>query len=410
MRDEQPRHDVTRYWHSGVMRHVTDSERRARLATRHALSTRVDTPEAATRAVTVMHATEPASVYLSYRARVTGLTVADVDRALYAERTLVKQLAMRRTLFVFPLDLLPAVLPSASARVDATERARITKDIVASGIDTDGGAWLDRARAEVLALLATAPDGLTAQEIRLAVPTIDIKVTGSSGEIWGASRVLIHLGLTGDIVRGTNTGHWRVSRPRLTRTVDWLGSEPDRLDAAAGYRELVRRWLYSFGPGTEDDIVWWLGSTKAVVRAALAHLGAVDVTLDGGTTGWLLPDDVNEVIAPAPWVALLPVLDPTVMGWKGRDFYLGSHSARLFDTRGNAGTTAWVDGRIVGCWVQDPGAAVRVHLVEGVSADARAALDAEADRLTAWLAGERVGTVYTSPAMKEALASYIDDV
>jgi hypothetical protein len=117
-----------------------------------------------------------------------------------------------------------------------------------------------------------------------------------------------------------------------------------------------------------------------------------------------MPHDLDEVADPGEWVALLPVLDPTVMGWQGRDFYLGPHSAPLFEARGNAGTTAWVNGKVVGCWVQDADAAVRVHLLEEVSATATALLDAEAERLTAWLAGERVGTGYMSPAMKAALA------
>jgi hypothetical protein len=102
-------------------------------------------------------------------------------------------------------------------------------------------------------------------------------------------------------------------------------------------------------------------------------------------------------------VALLPVLDATVMGWKGRDFYLGEHGPALFDRNGNAGTTAWVDGRIVGCWVQDDAGRVHLNLLEPVSATARTALDAEAERLTGWLDGVRVSTVYPSAAMKEAL-------
>ncbi len=91
------------------MRHVPDSARRARLAVRHALapSAAAGSPESAVERLTVLHATEPATVYLSLWARVPGLTVADVDRALYEDRTLVKQLAMRRTLFVFPRDAAP---------------------------------------------------------------------------------------------------------------------------------------------------------------------------------------------------------------------------------------------------------------------------------------------------------------
>jgi len=383
------------------MRLVTDDERRARLAVRHALAPafQVDSPEAVTRAMTVLHATEPATVHLACRARFDECTVADLDRALYADRSLVKQLAMRRTLFVFPRDLLPAVWPSASARVAATEQARMTRDLVRAGLPAD---WLARARSEVLDLLAEHPEGLPAGEIRRAVPLIDERIRTSAGEQWTASRVLTHLGLTADVVRGVNTSRWPTSRPRWTLMSTWLGGVPPALDAAAGYRELVRRWLVSFGPGTEDDIVWWLGSTKSVVRATLAALDAVAVTLAGGETGWLLPDDVDEPPDPGPWVALLPILDPTVMGWKTRDFYLGPYRQHLFDRTGNAGTTAWLNGRIVGCWTQNPAGVVRVHLLEEVPAWAAKALRDEAGRLTKWLDGVRVTTGYASPTMRAA--------
>ncbi|MFI7160945.1 MULTISPECIES: winged helix DNA-binding domain-containing protein [Rhodococcus] len=387
------------------MRHVSDDERRARIGVRHALapSFRVDSPEAATRAMTVLHATESATVYLSCWARVRSLDAADVDNALYDQRSLVKQLAMRRTLFTFPRDLLPAAWSSASARVANTERARMAKDVVKAGIAVDGNDWLDRARAEVLTLLTEAPEGLSALEVRQAVPMTDVKVEGSAGEIWSAPRVLTHLGATADIMRGTNTARFPVSRPLWTLTRHWLDDAPIDLESADGYREIVRRWLHSFGPGTEDDIVWWLGSTKTVVRAALAELEAVAVSLDGGDTGWLLPDDVATVCDPGPWAALLPVLDPTIMGWKNRDFYLGPHRNQLFDTRGNAGTTAWVDGRVVGCWIQDAAGVVHVRVLESVSADAQRALDAEAVRLTEWLGGVKIGTGYVSQAMKQAV-------
>ncbi len=384
------------------MRHVTDDERRARLAVRHALTTasRVGTPEAATAAMTVLHSTEPATVYLSCWARVTDVSVADVDRALYADRTLVKQLAMRRTLFVFPRNLLAAAWSSASARVAGVERARMAKDVIKAGLAEDGDAWLDAARGAVLAHLRHHPDGCLAAEIRKAVPMLDVSVSVTARSVWSAGRVLTHLGASGDIMRATNTGHWRTSRTRWTLTRHWLDELPVSLTATDGYRELVRRWLYTFGPGTETDLVWWLGSTKAVVRAALDELDAVPVTLDGGGTGWLLPDDLDEAADPGGWVALLPVLDPTVMGWKERGFYLGPHRDALFDRTGNAGTTAWVDGRVVGCWTQDEHGVVEVRLLEPVAAHARRTLDTEAARLTGWLGGVRANTVYPSPAMK----------
>src|SRR5690625_3370691 len=106
------------------MRHIDDAERRSRLAVRHAVNPayRLADPVAATRAMTVLHATEPPTVHLSVHARTEGVTPADVDAALYEDRSLVKQLAMRRTLFVFPRDLLPAAR-SEERRVGQEGRA-----------------------------------------------------------------------------------------------------------------------------------------------------------------------------------------------------------------------------------------------------------------------------------------------
>lgn len=385
------------------MRLISDAERRARIGQRHAIAPgrRVSGPEQATRAMTVLHSTEPATVFLSLFARVDGLTRDDVDRALYADRTLVKQLAMRRTLFVMPRDLLPAAWGSASARVAETEGKRIVQDIVKAGVADDGVAWLEEARAAVLDLLADTPTGRTALELREAIAHIDVKIDVTAGSTWGAGRVLTHLGATGDLVRGANTLHWRLSRPRWTRMGDWLDVVPPPLEAREGYAELVRRWLATFGPGTVEDVQWWLGGTKGAVRQALLDVAAVEVALERDGTGWVLPDDVDEVGPTEPWAALLPVLDPTVMGWKQREFYLGAHGPALFDRNGNAGTTAWWDGRIVGCWVQDPDGVVEVRLLEDGPRATQEALDVEAARLTEWLEGQRVSTVYPSPAMKE---------
>ncbi|MCT7657997.1 winged helix DNA-binding domain-containing protein [Mycobacterium deserti] len=385
------------------MRQVTDAERRVRLGVRHSLapSARVDSADAAAAAVVALHATEAASVYLSCWARMKSVCVADIDRALYEDRSLIKQLAMRRTLFAFPRDLLPAVWSSASARVADIERTRIIRGVERAGLAADGQAWLQRARTDVLAALADIPSGRTAQEIRQAVPRIDVPVALVAGSTRAATAVLTQLGAAGEIVRGANVGHWRTSRPLLTLMHHWIVDLGEPTSAEEGYRELVRRWLYRFGPGTVEDMVWWLGSTKATVRKALIALEAVEVALCGGSIGWLLPDDLDKLDDPGTWVALLPVLDPTVMGWRHREFYLGPHRSQLFDTRGNAGATAWVDGRVVGGWVQDESGEVHVRLLEPVARRAQRALGAEAARLTSWLAGVRIGANVQAPVATE---------
>ena len=392
------------------VRHVSDDERRARIAARHGIApdARLADPVAATEAMTVLHATEPATVYLSLHARVDDLAVADVDRAFYEERSLVKQLSMRRTVFVFPRDLLPAAWGSTCARVAAQIRARLAKDVEVGGIADDGAAWVDRACAAVLARLADGSE-LSAKSLREELPELEGRIDLAVGKTYGANvaispRVLTQLGVEGLVTRGRNGGHWRVSRPQWTSMAAWLGDVPDPWPAAEGWAEMVRRWLWTFGPGTAADIQWWLGGTVGIVKQALADVEAVPVSLDatsGADTGWLLPDDLEPVTHDGSWVALLPVLDPTVMGWKSRGFYLDApHVPHLFDSNGNAGTTAWVDGRVVGCWVQDAAGVVEVRYVETVPKAAQRALAVEATRLTEWLDGVRVGTVYPSAAMK----------
>ncbi len=391
------------------MREVTDRERRRRLAVRHALHPehRAGDPLAATEAVTALHATEAASVHLAVRARTEGVTAADVDRALYEDRVLVKQLAMRRTLFTCPRDLLPAVWGSASARVAGEQRRRVAKDVEKHGVAADGGAWLDTARDAVLERLRGA-EPVPAARLREEVPEIAGTFTVDEDKKYGGTfnispRVLGWLGAEALIVRGPNAGHWRTSRPTWTLMSEWLGEEPEPWSAPAGYAEITRRWLHSFGPGTLEDLQWWLGATKGATRTALADVGAVEVGLAGERTGWLLPDDVDEVPEVEPWAALLPVLDPTTMGWKERGFYLDpAHVPLLFDTNGNGGTTAWWDGRIVGAWVQDEDGVVQVVLCPGadVGDEGRRTLDAEAARLTEWLEGVRITNVYASRLMK----------
>ena len=218
------------------MRLIDDAERRARLARRHALAPqhRVADALAAARAMTVLHATEPATPYLSLFARIDSFTRADLDDALFESKSLVKQLAMRRTLFVFPRELLPAAVSSASARIAGQEHGRLVKDLERSQVTTDGASWLATAREAVLARLAGGAE-LSAKELREGLAELTGQVSWYEHKPYGAvlhvaPRVLAWLSATGDLVRGRNAGHWRISRPLWTRMDDWLGAPVSRCE------------------------------------------------------------------------------------------------------------------------------------------------------------------------------------
>jgi hypothetical protein len=167
---------------------------------------------------------------------------------------------------------------------------------------------------------------------------------------------------------------------------------------------LVRQWLYSYGPGTAADLKWWTGWTMGQVKAALAELDTTPVDLDG-SPGLLLADDVDPVPPAPPWVALLPALDPTVMGWLHRDWYLGAHKAALFDRSGNPGPTVWCDGRIVGGWAQRADGSVAVRMLEDVGSAARAAIADAAEQLGGWLGPVRVTPRFRTPLERELSAA-----
>jgi hypothetical protein len=387
------------------VRTIEVSERRARLSRRHRLSPehRASDVVDAARSLVCLHATDPATIYLSARARVDGMQIADLDKAMYADRTLVKHLAMRRTLFVFPRETLGIAQAGASNRVADIECRRLISRVEKAGLHTDATHWLADAQGQVLALLADGRE-VTSTELRQELPVLEGAMTYGEGKKWGGRlslgpQVLTTLSAAGRIVRATNVGSWTASRPRWASMSAWLGDDLETVSDADGVAGLVEKWLRAFGPGTAADIKWWLGSTVAAVRNALADLEAVEVDLDG-QTGYLLPDDLEPVDPVEPWAALLPMLDPTIMGWYERDWYLGHHRPQLFDSNGNAGPTIWWDGRVVGGWRQSESGDVVVQLLDDIGSDGRRAVEHEADRLTEWLDGTRVMPRFPSPLWK----------
>jgi hypothetical protein len=204
--------------------------------------------------------------------------------------------------------------------------------------------------------------------------------------------VLLLLAAEGRITRGRPRGTW------LNNQWRWRPAEPmERPTAEEARAGLVRRWLEAFGPGTIADLRWWTGWTATHVKQALKAVGAVELD-DGGV---LLPGDLDPVDPPPPWTALLPALDPTPMGWQDRSWFLGPHAPQLFDRTGNIGPTVWSDGRIVGGWAQRPTGEVVVRLLEDVGRDATAAIEAEAERVAAWIGDARVIPRFRTPLERE---------
>ncbi|MFG2647791.1 winged helix DNA-binding domain-containing protein [Streptomyces sp. NPDC048436] len=374
------------------------AERRARLGLRHRLATeaRTDAPVEVARSLVALHGTDPSSVYVGAWARMHEGGVADIERALYEDRSLIRLLGMRRTVFVTSLDVAPVLQAACSRAVAARERRRLLDLLAASGVADDAAGvrgWL--ARAEDAALRALKARGeTTAAELAGDDPLLGTEVVLARGKSYEgrqkvASRLLLLLAAEGQVVRGRPRGSWTSHQYRWAPLTDWSPGGLADWDTQEAETDLAGRWLRAFGPATAEDLRWWAGWTKTQTKRALTPLRPVEVDLDGNT-GIVLPDDLEPPSPTGDWAALLPGLDSTPMGWQDRGWFLGEHGPRLFDRYGNIGPSLWWNGRIVGGWAQDSEGEIVCRFLEDIGAAGRTAVHAEADRLAARLDGVRL--------------------
>lgn len=348
-----------------------------------------------------LHATDPASVYLSVLARCPDLTLADVTRELYDGGQLVRMMGMRRTLFVVPVPLAPVVHAAVSLDVAAAMRRRILKELstlpTEPALPGDVDGWLADVEAATVAAAqqlgsATAAE-LAAAEPRLRTALLPVTRKGYDVRRTITPQVLTMLGTRGELVRGRPRGGWR-SRQHTWQpiTARWPGGLP-QLDPATARTVLAEHYLRRFGPATETDLAWWTGWTKGNTRAALAGLDLVR----SGDTCCLADDLAAPPPAPARAV-LLPALDPTPMGWKQREWFLPPGAReQLYDAYGNIGPTIWWRGRVVGGWGVRGDGEIVTELLTGCGTAAARSVRQAAEALTARLGGAVPAPSFRTP-------------
>jgi hypothetical protein len=401
---------------------VSAAQRQGRLVERQLSGAPVATVSGVAEALVALHATDPVTVYLSAWAR-SGCAAADLDAALYTDRSVVRMLGMRRTVFVVPAGLAGVVQAACTDDVAKRLRRQLEKDLATGGVgDGDPVGWLRAVEAGVLQALAACGGGAPGAELAAAEPRLRTQLTYSPDKSYGGtayitSRVLVLMAADGSMIRGHRRGGWSSGQFEWWLPEAWLppgaapvpagspaatvpGGENAGLDAGWARAELARRWLAVFGPAPLSDLQWWGGWTGTQTKAALAALPTSGVDLDG-QPGVVLADDLefpDEVPAGA---ALLPALDPTPMGWQSRSWFLGPHAPPLFDRTGNIGPTVWQAGRVVGGWAQRASGEVVFRLLEDIGGNGTAAVTAEAQRLEAWLGTDRVTPRFRTPLERE---------
>jgi hypothetical protein len=375
----------------GVSLRIDAEERRARLAERHRLLSRTrtdDLPQIADDLV-ALHSSDPVTVFLSAMARMAHPSIEAVEQALYADRSLIRHHGMRRTLWVATPPVARLIHAAATRDLVANERRRTSQLLAAADVENPEQ-WLAEAELQVLADLREHGPS-TAREVGQRVEALRHRLQLAPGKAYAAAqsahtRVLYILGFTGQMLRGRPSS-WINGAYAYADAESWLPGGLGELDSRQAAAELANRWLQRFGPGTTADLQWWMGWTVRRTKQALSDCGAVEAELEG-EAGWLAAED--PPLGPVePWVAVLPGLDPTIMGWKQRGWYLPKTSLEVFDTVGNGGPSLWVDGRVVGAWAQSKEGSIHTHYFERVAASRRREIDQRIEQLKSWIGDTR---------------------
>ncbi|MDJ0790351.1 MAG: winged helix DNA-binding domain-containing protein [Acidimicrobiia bacterium] len=299
-----------------------------------------------------LHATSPATPYLSLRARLAGFERSDLDDTMYGTWSMARVRAMRQTMFVFPVDTIEMAIPATRGLVRTTTKQWFRE----SGLTQ---AEFDRYAVMVEEALASGP-----QTVRQLRANLDL---GSDIDVSGVVARLCDLCI---LVGGAGTHSWRSPVRQYHRWVDVLPTvDVDRWDEETAVATMVRRYVETYGPVTMTDISWWTGLTKTRCRAALRSFESeVESVAVDGWPGPLVRISRRRTGEPTESrIAVLPLLDPYVQGYKDRARLVSPElEDHVYDGGGNATATVCLDGRIIGVWQALEGSppTVRYHLFE----------------------------------------------
>ena len=332
------------------------------------------------------HAQVLSAAELSIGRRIAGATRADVQRALWDDRTLVKTFGPRGTVHLLPTADLPMWTGALSALPSSVpmhpEPVRFTTDQADEVVAAIGDSLAD--------------DELTVDELTEALadrvgPWAVERTMDAFQDKWPRWRQLTSTAAhRGVLCFGANRGR----TVTYTNPHRWLpGFRPD--DGTAALRTLVTRYLYAYGPATPQHFAKWSNiPPRRAVELFDELAGDVEgVELDG-QPAWTVAGDTATPHRAQRGIRLLPYFDAYVVAGQPREkLYPERAAARGLNPGGQAGNypVLLVDGVVDGVWHQKLSGrklAITVEPLRELTAAQRRQLDDEIDL---------VGTVMQAP-------------
>lgn len=305
---------------------------------------------------------DPRGARLAIRARTSGLTAGDVDRALTEDRSLLIAWLNRGTLHLVRSEDYPWLHSLTTPPLLTSSVRRLKQEGVSSDAAERAVATIERA--------LTADGPLTRVQLKERLDTAGVSTEGQA---------LIHLlflvTLRGIAIRGPMVG----KQHAYVLARDWL-EQPKPVDRDAALAELARRYLVGHAPASDRDLARWAGLPLRDARAGLKAIGGELDELEGGLVR--LAKRRAEADIPPP--RLLGAFDPVLLGWTSREEIIGAHTS-LVTRNGIFHPFALVDGRAVARW-RFPQGEVVLEPFEPLSAEVAAALELEAADVKRFLA------------------------
>src|SRR5215469_528980 len=322
------------------------------------------------------HAQVLSAAELSIGRRIAGATRADVRRALWEKRTLVKTFGPRGTIHLLPTaDLpmwtgaLPALPPSAPTHPEGVRFTPGQAEEVTAAI------------GDALADAELTVDELTEAIADRAGPwAVEPTMEAFQGK-WPRWRQLTSTAAhRGMLCFGQDRGR----KVTYTNPHRWLpGFRP--ADGDAGLRTLVARYLHAYGPATPQHFARWLSIPPRFAVGLFGRLaGELERVEVDGEPCWTVAGDTGTPARPHRGIRLLPYFDAYAVAGQPRErLYPGAAATRALTPAGQAGNypVLLVDGVVGGVWHQRRSGrrlAITVEPLRELTAPQRRQLDDEA--------------------------------
>ncbi|TDU83510.1 winged helix DNA-binding protein [Kribbella voronezhensis] len=301
-------------------------------------------PTDVVRAMSGAHAQVLSAAEISVALRMEKATRADVQRALWEDRTLVKTFGPRGTVHLLPADELSlwmralSVLPRSGGQ--AAPAARMTSDQLAEVIEAIGSALsAGDLTMEELSEQVIARTGSWAGD--LVMPAFQ--------EFWPRWRQAIPAASkAGVLCYGPNRGR----KTTYSNPQRFAPFAPGNGEEALS--EVLRRFLHTYGPATPQQFAKWLSAPPGFVAKVFATTAGLEQVEVNGTTAWLKAGDTELPPEPVRGVRLLPYFDAYGVGSHPRELVFPGEAYTRALAGGQAGNypVLLVDGIVAGVWHQ----------------------------------------------------------